>query len=336
MPTRFISHAQNAEDVVLWRALGEIEEGLYIDVGANHPVEDSVTWAFYKRAWRGLVIDPHPEFAELLREQRPDDIVEQVAISDRPGAITLHAFDGTGLSTVLDDVSAEHVASGIEVHNIEVSTARLSDLIDDHGLSERDIHFLSIDTEGAEPDVIATVDFSRHRPWVLLIEATAPNSTRQVHDVWEPTVLDAGYEFVLFDGLSRFYVAREHAERLRASLSYPACVLDDYIDWHQDGQIRRIAELHDELQEANERLEASSAHIADLQDRWSIETAQLQSSVEGLRERLQDRREDLKKARARLMATRAELRHANDELAAIRSSRSWRLTRPLRRLRHER
>ena len=37
---RFISYAQNNEDVLLWRALGHVRDGFYIDVGANDPVHD--------------------------------------------------------------------------------------------------------------------------------------------------------------------------------------------------------------------------------------------------------------------------------------------------------
>ncbi len=43
----FISFAQNAEDVMLWRALGHVRAGFYIDVGAQDPELDSVTHAFY-------------------------------------------------------------------------------------------------------------------------------------------------------------------------------------------------------------------------------------------------------------------------------------------------
>ena len=39
----FISHAQNFEDVMLWRALKHIEHGFYVDVGANDPDVHSVT-----------------------------------------------------------------------------------------------------------------------------------------------------------------------------------------------------------------------------------------------------------------------------------------------------
>ena len=54
----FISYAQNYEDVMLWRALQHVENGFYVDVGANDPTVDSVTKAFYDRGWRGLNIEP--------------------------------------------------------------------------------------------------------------------------------------------------------------------------------------------------------------------------------------------------------------------------------------
>ena len=44
-----VSYAQNFEDVMLWRALGQVENGVYIDIGAQHPLIDSVSKAFYEK-----------------------------------------------------------------------------------------------------------------------------------------------------------------------------------------------------------------------------------------------------------------------------------------------
>ena len=50
----FISYAQNSEDVVLWRALRDVEKGFYVDVGATDPEVDSISCAFYERGWSGI------------------------------------------------------------------------------------------------------------------------------------------------------------------------------------------------------------------------------------------------------------------------------------------
>ena len=53
-----VSYSQNFEDVMLWRALKDVENGFYIDVGANHPAIDSVTKLFYENGWSGINIEP--------------------------------------------------------------------------------------------------------------------------------------------------------------------------------------------------------------------------------------------------------------------------------------
>ncbi len=66
-----VSYAQNLEDVMLWRALQEVEGGFYLDVGAQDPVIDSVTRAFYDRGWCGVNLEPAPAYHAALAAARP-------------------------------------------------------------------------------------------------------------------------------------------------------------------------------------------------------------------------------------------------------------------------
>jgi hypothetical protein len=82
--------------------------------------------------------------------------------------------------------------------------------------------------EGAEAQVLKTIDLARHRPRVLVIEATLPGSGLKSWDEpeangswaeWEGGLLEAGYAFALFDGLNRFYLRREdHGLAIRLAL----------------------------------------------------------------------------------------------------------------------
>lgn len=67
-----ISYAQNYEDVILWRALGGLEDGFYLDVGANDPEELSVTKWFYDQGWHGINLEPSEEYYQLLCKARLD------------------------------------------------------------------------------------------------------------------------------------------------------------------------------------------------------------------------------------------------------------------------
>nr|WP_050749295.1 FkbM family methyltransferase [Candidatus Regiella insecticola] len=105
----FISYSQNFEDVMLWRALKHVQNRFYIDVGAQHPVNDSVSQAFYERGWRGIHIEPAFEYAALLRKERPDETVLQVALTDTDaGALTLNVIPDSGLSTAAYAYAQQH------------------------------------------------------------------------------------------------------------------------------------------------------------------------------------------------------------------------------------
>src|SRR4051794_3459765 len=150
------------------------------------------------------------DYAEQHRAERPRDILIEAAISSDPaGTLVLHQIAETGLSSLLDSVGDVHRESGRTVTEVTVPVRRLDQILDLAGWDGLDIHFLKVDVEGAERSVLETVDLKRWRPWVLVIEATEPNSTTESHQSWESVLLDADYRFCLFDGLSRFYVAGE-------------------------------------------------------------------------------------------------------------------------------
>jgi FkbM family methyltransferase len=240
---RIVSYAQNCEDVVLWRALGHIQAGVYVDVGGFDPDIDSVSRLFYERGWRGVDIEPVPDLAERFRVRRPEnELVEAVVTDLDVDEVVLHRFGSTGLSTIDDEVAGRHTESGLHHVDLTVPARKLDHVLEASQLVDETIHFLKVDVEGAEDQVLRSLDLKRWRPWVLVIEATAPNTNESTAEAWEPLVLEAGYTFTLFDGLSRFYVAEEHPE-LEAALSYPACVLDGYVTATQVELERQLAQL---------------------------------------------------------------------------------------------
>jgi FkbM family methyltransferase len=224
---RFVSYAQNYEDVILWRALQHIDSGFYVDCGAYDPDRDSVTRAFYERGWHGINIEPLPHLLQKFVAQRPLDINQPVALSDNSDGTRFYEVADTGLSTVLPELARHHVDAGFIVRQTAVPTRRLSEVLDQ--FSEGAIHFLKIDVEGAESLVLRGADFEKFRPWIILVEATKPRSSEPSVD-WEVSLLAHGYAFAYFDGLNRFYVANEHAE-LAAVLAVPPNVFDDYIQY---------------------------------------------------------------------------------------------------------
>jgi FkbM family methyltransferase len=243
-----ISYAQTREDVVLWRALHGVPCGFYIDIGAHDPTDLSVTRAFYDRGWRGINVEPNPSYAEKLRKERPRDVTLQVALGDTPGVATLYEFGDTGLSTLAKEIADGHILAGFKAAEQRVPVTTLAQLLDD--FVEPQVHFLKIDVEGYEQQVLRGADFTKVRPWIVLIEAVRPMTTTANWEAWESILLEAGYEFVYFDGLNRFYIAEEHRDDLKRYFSVPVSICDPFRDSEVvrlSGEVARLTAVISDL-----------------------------------------------------------------------------------------
>jgi hypothetical protein len=94
-------------------------------------------------------------------------------------------------------------------------------------IGARDIHWLKIDVEGMEGQVIDGWRIETVKPWILVIESTFPMTETPTHESWEQKVLNRGYCHAYWDGLNRFYVATDHPELL-GYLRTPPNVFDDF------------------------------------------------------------------------------------------------------------
>lgn len=223
----FITHSQNFKDVMLWRALKHVKKGFYIDVGAWLPETDSVTKAFYDRGWSGINIEPDPIAYAKLAMDRSRDINLQLAVSDSRGCADLHLIKNTGLSTLIDDIADMHLKAGHLNDRVSITIKTLNDIWEEYIHPDQDVHFLKIDVEGMEEAVLRGNDWLKHRPWVVVVEATLPSTQQETQATWEQILLSADYHFVYSDGLNRFYVADEHRELITA-FKYPPNVFDNF------------------------------------------------------------------------------------------------------------
>ncbi len=225
------SYSQCGEDMLLWRALKDIECGFYIDVGGFDPTADSVTKIFYDAGWSGITLEPTPVLLEKFLEERPRDTNLGIAVSDRDAEMDLNLIGTSGLTTLVDGVAQKHISDGLNVEKFAVRTQPLADIWETYVPEGQHVHFLKIDVEGAEEAVIRGANWKRHRPWVLVVEAVEPNSTIECHQEWDPILRDSGYLFVYFDGLNRYYVAKEKSE-LKAYFAKPLnAITEHYIPY---------------------------------------------------------------------------------------------------------
>jgi hypothetical protein len=214
--------------------------------------------------------------------------VIEAAIGRSQKIIRLFEFPDTGLSTASEAIAQMHIARGFSNRSKELACIPLSQLLDAQG--DRPIHWLKIDVEGMEQDVIESWPPSPVRPWIVVVESTKPLSREASYAGWEPKLLALGYEFAYFDGLNRFYVSVWQPQ-LKAEFGIGPNLFDDF----------SVSEHSHFARESRSKIERQKAEIAQHQ----AQVAALKTSVSGLREKA-----DAKKR----------------ELAAVYSSTSWKIT----------
>ena len=159
--------SQTGEDIII-KFLLEKENGFYVDVGCNDPIDYSNTFELYKRGWTGLNIDANPELIKKFKI-RPHDISVCEAVSDEVKEMVFHEFEQSAVSTLDTSVLEDWKNTWNYKKGRKVITKTLTQILDEH-LIQNEIDFLSIDVEGHDFQVLNSLDFEKYNPTLILIE----------------------------------------------------------------------------------------------------------------------------------------------------------------------
>jgi FkbM family methyltransferase len=225
-------HGEYYEDYVLSSVLDGVASGTYIDVGANDPVENNVTFLFYERGWHGILIEPNPDFLPLYAKIRPRDVYLNLGIASEAGTMTFYKItdppggDGRyaegGLSTFDPEVARRWRRTRLSVTESMVPVTTLNAVLAERPLGE--ITILSVDVEGFEKQVLESIDLRRHRPLVVVVEACLPGTETPSYEAWEGLLVGADYAVAMSDGLNRYYVPRDRKDLLAKFIRADMCV----------------------------------------------------------------------------------------------------------------
>lgn len=210
-PREKILYSQNFEDLRVMHALPEIKNGTYVEVGAQHPLVGSPTAALYALGWNGILVEPEPFFSELLRKQRPRDTVIEGGCGSTRSEMLLSSFGRTGLSTLISENVDLAIKRGFSVQEeSSVNIYKLDDLLKEH-LGTNEIHFLSIDVEGFENQVLKGGNLKYWKPWIICIEAIIPGTADYSGELNKEFLLLEGYLYVFFDGVNDWFIHQDHS-----------------------------------------------------------------------------------------------------------------------------
>ncbi len=202
------SYSQFGEDVDIWDYLGRSSDGVFLEAGANHPINLSQTYFFETQGWSGVLVEPVPECCDLLRAQRPRSKVFQNALgaAEQRGPLKISIPNGV---TELAQAVAAGEKLGADDRVIETTIVTIDDVLKEAGVSRLD--YLSLDTEGMELAAMQGLDFAKYHPRFILLEDRIESLDKHRF------LVGKGYKLVNRRGVNNWYVPAE--------ASYPVSLL---------------------------------------------------------------------------------------------------------------
>jgi FkbM family methyltransferase len=179
-------------------------QGFYVEVGANDPRLNSLTYPMERLGWSGILVDPLRTCYEKLLKIRPRSRSFRCACvgPDKVGTITLHAPDPTSVVATVEKNADDFDIQYAYTETCDAVT--LDSLVAQ--VNPVRIDFLSLDTEGTELDVLQGFDLARHRPRLILIE------DKLYHLAKHRYLVARGYRLVKRTVLNNWYVPAERSD----------------------------------------------------------------------------------------------------------------------------
>lgn len=209
-----LSKSQDKEDMFL---ISNFFKGLcggtYLELGGLDGVTFSNSHLFeFAFDWSGVLIEPNPSSFAKLQKNRPNNHLHHAAICD--SVQTVHFLsDGHGAVSGVYEFMAPSFrkqwhpsinAKNLEEGATKVSCKPLKDILSSDFTKPKHIDFLSLDVEGAEFEVLKTIDFTKQQFGVVFYEADGHNPKK--NEMMKTWLESEGYIFRSHALRSNFHV----------------------------------------------------------------------------------------------------------------------------------
>jgi len=169
--------AEHGEDILIHRLLLWKEHGYYVDCGAYHSRNLSLTARLRNFGWTGLNIDIDDEVCEQLKNDTPQTTTICSAIGLSEGIASFYRYTDPVINTIdprqqahLDKIAQRgELFTGLKSVQ-KVRTSSIANLLAEVGVEDGCIDYLNVDIEGVELTALRGFPWDRHTPQVITVE----------------------------------------------------------------------------------------------------------------------------------------------------------------------
>ena len=209
--------SQSGEDKLLLTWFNGLCNGTYIEMGALNGIQYSNSYFFHKElGWKGVLVELTPKDFESLKRNRPNDVTVHAAVCDKRQ--TVHYVTGARVGGAIDGIwefmapsFREKWWKGVTLDSDQVTAIEcipMKEVLEQSGYQYFD--FYSLDVEGAEYEVLQSVDFDRFGFGIMMVEADKHNPIKNL--ALRMFIQSKGYTFLMERGRSYWFVNDNFAE----------------------------------------------------------------------------------------------------------------------------
>ena len=189
--------SQIGQDLFVLDTLSYKKNGFFIEVGAGDGVNLSNTYLLERDYnWTGILIEPSRNFYNKCCVSRKSIVINKLLLNTSQDTLKFYEkkvgefshSEGYG-SVLASEILSEYDVETIKFENLFKTF-----------LSKPTIDFLSIDTEGSEPEILKSIDFLVHKPLVICIEH---NFNKKNRIFYKKFLKSKGYK-LKYTGISRW------------------------------------------------------------------------------------------------------------------------------------
>ena len=184
------------EDRFIERYFKNKTKGFYIDVGCYHPLDGNNTQLLYRKGWSGINFDINYYSIKLFDFLRKRDTNIHSGISNKKSRLIMYYRKEINMLNTLDEKIAKmHFRNGYKKKNIQVNT--LNYFIFKYYKKIDTIDFINIDVEGAELNVLKSLNFKNYKPKLICVE---------IHNFKK--MFDKNYKYLKTNNIYNFLVKK--------------------------------------------------------------------------------------------------------------------------------
>ena len=163
------SYSISNVDLILERLFKDINQGIYIDVGCNHPIKYNNTYLLHKKGWCGINVDADNSSIKLFNIFRKKDYNVNCVLSDKQEIKDFYFYhERSSINTLSKELVNSRKTKPAKT--IKIKSKTLNQILESSPFNLNKINLLSIDIENHEYEVLKNFNFSKYKIDVIVAE----------------------------------------------------------------------------------------------------------------------------------------------------------------------